>query len=252
MSTISDKLFLELTTNLNKAEFPKEIVKNWKRLSGTAFFPGGDGVYKVNGDSKESFSIMILGQDYDNECNFCALYGTKHQSEVENKNSTWVTLLKILRDDKVKINPEDCFFTNAIMGFRKQNSKNTGISKAFLKTNIDFLGQNIKFFKYQLDIVKPKLIIGLGSQIPRFIGKCFSTDADLAVLSKIKSFRELDMHDNFCQPVKINYKDNLIYLVFITHPSLYYVNSKKRIKEGEVISEYDLLGKALGNIGYND
>lgn len=74
MGNLSEKLFKALSATFKDDDFPKElgIVKNCEiGLTGTAFFPGGDGVYKEeNPNIKESYEIMVLGQDWGNETGF--------------------------------------------------------------------------------------------------------------------------------------------------------------------------------------
>ncbi len=234
---ISKTLFKELDKIITS--YPDGIVKNVKSpLRGTAFFPGGYGTYLENNTvPSPKPRIMILGQDYDNEHNYEKLYNTVHQSEVQGSNRTWNFLLnRILHE---KINPADCFFTNAIMGLRTADSKNNGRSKSFLKQNEMFLNENIVFFKKQLEIVQPKLIIGLGANVPGFIGKCF----DIKDLSKIKSFKELDKTDFRGIKSVPNHEINII---FLTHPCMYDANVKNR----KDVDEMKLIKEGLASINY--
>lgn len=210
----------------------KKTIKNYpillvpitnKRLKGTAFFPAGDGVYKEKNESiKNYYQIMVVGQDYDNEDNYEKVQKLPNQSELDNKNTTWRNLIKILGKDIVK----QCFFTNAIMGLRVGNTKNTGVSVAFKKGNEQFLNENISFFKEQVRVMQPEIIICFGAQIPRFIGKCFPDK--FPDLNKIKSFKQLDYSD-FKDQNKLFFDEKSIKIIFITHPSLYYVNASKRL-----------------------
>ena len=203
--------------------YPKEIVPVPFLLKGTAFFPAGDGVYKENNEPMKShYSIMVVGQDYDNEANFNIVQNLPNQSELDNKNTTWRNIIKILGEDIVK----QCFFTNAIMGLRIGSTKNTGVSVAFKKGNENFLQENIDFFKEQIRVIKPKVIICLGAQMPKFIGKCFPEV--FPDLNKINSFKQLDTSD-FKDQNELFFDEKHIKIIFITHPSLYYVNASKRI-----------------------
>jgi hypothetical protein len=213
----------------------KPIPQN--RLSGTAFFPAGDGIYKENKFiERANYPIMILGKDYDNELNFDIVRNTINQSEVDNINKTWKNLEKLFNSNILS----ECFFTNCIMGLRKGNSKNIGPSKAFLKINSDFLNENILLFKTQLDEVQPKLVIGLGIQVPLFIGKAF--ESDLPHLNKIRSFKQLD-NSLYKQSITIKYKNKDLTFIFITHPSMYDANVWRR--DGGKLFEEDLILKAL-------
>ncbi|MFA9213054.1 MAG: uracil-DNA glycosylase family protein [Candidatus Methylacidiphilales bacterium] len=211
------------------------------RLQGTAFFPAGHGVYKENNETiKSHYPIMVVGQDYDNEENFYKVQKLPNQSELDNKNTTWRNLIKILGEDIVK----KSFFTNAIMGLRVGSTKNTGVSVAFKKGNENFLQENIDFFKEQVRIVKPSVIICLGAQMPKFIGKCFP--AVFPDLSKINSFKQLDASE-FKDQNELLLDDKSIKIIFITHPSLYYVNASKRM--GGIEFERELIGGLLNPLG---
>lgn len=209
------------------------------RLQGTAFFPAGDGVYKENNEPiKSHYPIMVVGQDYDNEENFYKVEKLPNQSELDNKNTTWRNLIKILGEDIVK----QCFFTNAIMGLRVESTKNTGVSVAFKKGNENFLQENISFFEEQVRTVKPNVIICLGAQMPRFIGKCFPNV--FPDLNKIVSFKQLDTSD-FKYQNELFFEEKTIKIIFITHPSLYYVNASKRL--GGIEFERGLIDEVLKN-----
>jgi hypothetical protein len=223
--------------------YPDEIkaIQN-NRLTGTAFFPGGDGIYKQSKFiEKDSYPILILGKDYDNEYNFKIVKGLPNQSEMDNKNNTWVNLKKILDE----VNPHQdvlskCYFTNCIMGLRIDNSINTGPSKAFLLKNKKFLKENIEFFKEQLDSIKPNLIIGLGSQVPRFIGSFF--EQELPNLNNIFSFKELDQ-TTYKNSIVLQYNKKDLTIIFITHPAMYYANVERR--KGGIEFEKKMIYKAV-------
>jgi hypothetical protein len=126
------------------------------------------------------------------------------------------------------------------MGLREGCSKNTGPSKAFLDTNTKFLDENIKFFKNQLDEVKPKLVIGLGNQVPLFIGKVF--EKDFPNLNTITSFKKLDT-TKYKNATTIKYNNENLTFIFITHPAMYDANVWRR-KNGKEF-EKSLIDNAI-------
>jgi len=217
----STQLFKILNSTVKS--YPKEIVPvPEERLKGTAFFPAGDGVYKEGEwQPKDYYPIMVLGQDYDNYFNFKKVRKSDSQSEVSNSNKTWQNLDNILGEETLS----NCFFTNAIMGLRINDSKNTGVSKAFNKGNEIFLSENCQFFKEQLKEIQPKLIICLGSQIPRFIGECFPDQ--LLQLASVRRFDDLDSL-NKTGIFKLKYHSGESTMIFITHPALYHANVGRR------------------------
>jgi hypothetical protein len=229
---VTDELFKILNKKIKS--YPDQIVPIPNdRIEGTAFFPGGDGLYEHKGFEKTE--IMILGQDFDNEENFAKSVERKS----EEGNRTWNNLIRILTTHDV-VSMEKYFFTNAIMGLRLGTTKNTGRSKAFSKKNAFFLSQCQEFFIEQLKTQKPKLIIGLGAHIPLFLSK---TSIRLGHLSRITSLSQIGdtLEKNLFKEVIFNgitdYKTNVI---FITHPSLYHSNVVRRHTEGKKF-ESDLI-----------
>ena len=106
----------QLHTDSHNLHYPEGIVKVDKPLRGTAFFPGGDGLYLENEVADHLIKYMILGQDYDNVKNYEKVRDSEKQSEVALKNRTWINILVLL--EKAGISPKECFFTNALMGLK--------------------------------------------------------------------------------------------------------------------------------------
>lgn len=119
------------------------------------FFPICTGIIDGSTDLSK-LNIMIVGQDFGSETDYknknIALNGENPQ-----KQSTWKNLKPML--DNLGINPNECFYTNLLLGLRKSKS-NVGISPAL--DNEDYVKQCIEFFQKQIDAVNPKLIIFLG------------------------------------------------------------------------------------------
>jgi hypothetical protein len=222
--------------------YPKEIVPvNNNTLEGTAFFPAGDGLYKEGAFKiQDKYSVMVVGQDYDNETNFNMVKNLPSQSELDNKNTTWRNLKKIVGEE----NLPKCFFTNAIMGLRIGDTKNTGPSIAFKKENDDFLKQNQEFFKAQLDYTNVETIICLGSQLPRFLADVFPQE--LGKLKSVRSFKQLETHLPESK-ISITYSGRKLHIIFITHPALYFVNAARRYNSKGLEVEKKLLEEVWGS-----
>ena len=239
---VTDTLFYKLKISITS--YPDGIIQlPDSRIEGTAFFPGGDGLYEHK--NLEKSDIMILGQDFDNEENFEKAKKNRSEITVPKGNPTWNNLKKIL-DTENKSYMQRCFFTNAIMGLREKSTKNTGRSKAFLKKNEQFLDECRAFFIEQLKFQRPKLIIGLGAHIPKFLS---ATSESLGHLSNITSLSKIgdSIDENFFKNVMFrditDYKTNVI---FITHPSLYYSNVRRRHERGKEF-EKELITTSLLN-----
>ena len=247
MNQISNDLFNELNTQINN--YPEGIVAvSQPRIKGLAFFPGGDGLYKKVEDDEPKFpigGIMILGQDFDNQINFEKSKLAGSEMDKKKSNATWRNLLEILNEVNSDVKNK-CFYTNAIMGLRSKESKNTGKSIAFKKGSEKFLEKNREFFLTQLRTQKPKAIIGLGGYIPMFLS---SLASDLSDYNKTDSLKDIGkIHTG------VKFKDIAGYqtdIGFITHPSMYYANVWRRNGNGKIKGidfEFDILNKLLNKI----
>lgn len=208
--------------------YPKneiEPVKDIYKFPGTAFFPGGDGLYKETAAEKIDFpfnKIMVLGQDFSN-----VKYlqnAKKQEAENEINSPTWRNLISLLH--KVGIKPEDCFYTNVIMGARVAES-NSGISAAFKEDNEKFLKECFDFFKKQIEFQKPKLIIVLGIAVVKFLSNFIP---ELAYYKKIEKIKKIDTDGMAIMP-NINFFQDLnlqLNLVILQHPSFSELNIKHR------------------------
>lgn len=79
-------------------------------MKGPGFFPGCIGTVR-NDISLKALSVMVVGQDFDTAENHKNIKDIE-KGEVE-KNTTWRNLKQLLKE--ININPEQCFFTNAIL-----------------------------------------------------------------------------------------------------------------------------------------
>ena len=145
--------------------WPAGVVPIPKRIGGTAFFPGGAGLWgAVPGEPLPPMPIggvMILGHDFHSE----AAFERSFQSGSEYlRGPTWGSLLKLLA--AVSLVPERCFFTNAYMGLR-QGDATTGRFPGSRDKN--FVERCRQFFLLQLEELRPRLILTLGNYVPAFI-----------------------------------------------------------------------------------
>src|SRR5579863_8022223 len=90
--------------------FPKGVVDVPERIRGTAFFPGGLGLWLHENASGAGFhpgQTMIVGQDFNSKKVYAKalLAGTEVGS-----SATWGALQKLLPASGVSLN--QCFFTN--------------------------------------------------------------------------------------------------------------------------------------------
>jgi hypothetical protein len=132
-------------------------VKVHRRVDGTAFFPGGIGLWQgiePHGDAPSNFPrrpIMILGHNFDKIAGLEA----SHMRGVEVMGgATWLILRRYL--DVAKVDKTDCFFTNVLVGL--QPIKSTGEMIADDK----YYEQCRAFLRYQIARIKPRLVATLG------------------------------------------------------------------------------------------
>lgn len=140
--------------------YPPGVVPVRAFIEGTAFFPGGSGLYMESRDPEDlkfpTCGVMVLGHNFDSEVGFeASLARGKERLTI----GTWGSLLKLLGDAKIPL--AECFFTNAFMGLcaGADNLKYPGRSRAFLSACLAFLQQ-------QIAMQQPRLIVSLGRFVP--------------------------------------------------------------------------------------
>jgi hypothetical protein len=199
--------------------YPKGVCGIDKHITGTAFFPGGDGLWKESHEIEKPEmpigKIMILGHNFDNAAGF--LKSVRHCTE--NMNSpTWRNLLKFLK--AVNVHPSSYFFTNIYMGIIEVGS-NVGQFPG--SRNPAFVERCLKFLKVQLTVLRPSLILTLGSHVPPLISKLAS---NLDVWRGISTLRSLD-EKGISKVVKIKFTgidDIAPTVVALTHPAQRHLN----------------------------
>lgn len=145
-------------------DYPEgEVIRVPERISGTAFFPGGYGLWQGEGPDGPfpHGGVMVLGQDFHSERNYRKSYSVGHELDTP----TWKHLPEILKRASIRL--EECFFTNAYMGLRT-DCRSTGRSPG--ANNRRFRQQCESFFlEKQLPTQQPGLILALGLEVVKFI-----------------------------------------------------------------------------------
>jgi len=211
-----------LKDELKTLNYPESMKPINCTLTGLGFFPGGSGNYK-NEDCISTKEVMVLGQDFGT----AEYVDNLPNGEDEKSSATWRNLLKFLSDCEIK--PENCFYTNAIMGVRKsmiingkETAKMTGKSPAFKDKN--FIEQCQKLFLKQLELQKPKVVFVLGKETAHFLSPLSS---DLVQWERLGSFSDIDSRGIHTIRAKF---DNGIQTTFVllTHPSFRPANVRRR------------------------
>lgn len=216
---------MPILNKIESLEYPIGMEKMDSRITGAGFFPGASGA--SDNFEKVQKSIMILGQDQDNEIGFKKSLIKKD----ETYTPTWRHLKSLF--EKSGISMEDCFFTNCIPAVRISKT-NTGKSPAFQDPG--FVEQCAMLLAEQIQIIEPKLIICLGLIPFKFFGllsreillRGVCTDG-YTVLDEWKF--------NVVENVGLNDLSNYtVTMAVICHPSYRALNVKYRIyqdKKGE-------------------
>ncbi len=174
-----------------------------------AFFPGGNGLYE--GSQAKSFPIrgtLILGSNFG-----CFNKFVNPQGQLlildERGNNTWRPLLKRLHGAGIKA--EECFFTNA-WPFLHEGDGNLGPVAKWLR-NQALMVLCIEFFGYTYAMMRPRLIIALGTGPAAFLSHVCP--------GELSTWRKYGMrHLDDLPMAGIHFQNQAAICVAITHPSM--------------------------------
>lgn len=167
--------------------YPPGVLPVPERLPGTAFFPGGTGLWRPEGSPDGDpppmplGGVMVLGHDFYSEAGYRRFLANRGGST---KGPTWRNLLALLA--RVGVAPEGCFFTNAYMGLRA-GPRNTGRFPG--ASDRGFVDRCRGFLLEQLAAQRPRLLLTLGSHVPAFVAPL---SPDLGAWAGAKSLSGLD------------------------------------------------------------
>jgi uracil-DNA glycosylase len=160
----ADQLFAEMPEYIGDYANGTEAV--WVRIRGTAFFPGGSGLWRPSpGDELPPMphrGVMVVGQDYYTK----AGYLRARETGDEVNTPTWRELLKLL--EQVGLPEHRCFYTNAWMGLRLEG-KPTG--KYVGARDPGFTDRCAAFLARQIAVQQPRVIVTLGSEVPPLLAR---------------------------------------------------------------------------------
>ena len=219
----------ELRARLREVEpYPDDVAAVPCELPFTAFFPGGAGVMLNQDGSKLPFpvgKVMILGH------NFYHLAGFELMRQKQKRDAgtpTWRNLKSTLARADIAL--EDCFFTNAYQGLMKTESS----MGAFVGAKDEaFVGRCRQFFRVQLSVCQPRLVITLGVHVPPFLAP-LSDELRAKWLSdkgKTLTFSQIDENDGGLISTTVcdaNEQPRRVCFVALTHPAQQWPNVKRR------------------------
>jgi hypothetical protein len=136
------------------------------KIAGTAFFPGGSGLY-LEGHSRGEVElpvggVMVLGHNFDSEAGFSASV-TRGKEKLT--TGTWGRLLKLLGGAEVPV--AQCFFTNAFMGLCEGDDSFDYRGRA----HGAFRMACSAFLRAQIEFQRPRLILTLGRHVPPILAE---------------------------------------------------------------------------------
>jgi uracil-DNA glycosylase len=203
--------------------YPKGVIRISERISGTAFFPGGYGLWNTQRDKPlppmPIGGVMVVGHNFDSEASFNRSFS--HEG-ANLKGSTWRNLLAFLK--QVEILPERCFFTNAYVGLQ---AGNRAVGSFPGERDPEFVCWCQKFLLKQIKLMQPRLILTLGAYVPTFLAPL---SPELKhVWSGVKSLTKLDEKGNaLVFPSFFEGVLHPIAVLALTHPAYRHVNVKYR------------------------
>jgi uracil-DNA glycosylase len=192
--------------------FPKGVVEVPELITGTAFFPGGLGLWMEGRISPGKFpteQIMVVGQDFNSSATYdrVRVLGTEVGT-----SATWRNLRGILSAAGVSL--DRCFFTNLYMGLRDGGTETGKFPGARDK---DFVRRCLDFLNLQLQVARPKLILTLGLEPLQGLA---------AAIPGLPAPKTLSSCAEIYRSVPLAHGGTAI--VALTHPSFYYANVWRR------------------------
>lgn len=131
------------------------------RLTGQGFFPGGDGLWRDDSQlEKPSLGLLPTGGVVfvGNDFGTLKTYDSLKQKRFENP-PTWRNVKERVRRASLPIHLT--FFTNAVMGLRGEGK---ALDKKSWMSMLGFPEFCREFFLFQIEILKPRLLVLLGPE----------------------------------------------------------------------------------------
>lgn len=209
-----------------RTRYPSGVLPVPEPIPGTAFFPGGFGLWRPNASQDlPAFpvnQVMVLGHDFHSETGYRKSLKRGHEAATQ---PTWHNLLVLLK--RAGIAPERCFFTNVYMGLRAGDGTTGTFPGA---SDGAFVEHCLRFLEEQIRTQEPVLILTLGVRVPPMLGRL---SEELSPWTERKGLKHLD----HVGPVKhdVTFKSApgvSSTVVALTHPSLRHACVRHRSYKG--------------------
>jgi hypothetical protein len=210
-----DHIIRSMRTALqNFGLYPESLSAGSGSISGTAFFPGGDGVlYPRAGDIVPD--ILVVGHDFGSLSYFADCVRRREERMAQ---ATWRGLLD--RFVASGIDPQRGLFTNAFVGFR-QLGGNVGSFPA--RFDRDYVERCRQLLLRQVELVRPMAIIALGTAVPSFLAPL---SPQLRPWSKATTLPALDRAGALVRGARFG--DSCANVCVLVHPSYARLNVGRR------------------------
>jgi hypothetical protein len=195
------------------AKYPEGVLEVPAAIRGTAFFPGGYGLWGAEaGRSLPDFpfrGVMVLGHDFHSEVGYRASVKAGRESV---KQPTWRNLIRLLTCADIPL--DRCFFTNYYMGLRAGAASTGRFPGA---DDESFVRHCQSFLIDQLRTQRPRLLITLGVHVPFAISSLSPYLDDWGLR---RGFRHLDAVGPMRDGVRFRgIPDFAMTIVALIHPS---------------------------------
>lgn len=181
---------------------------------------------------------MVLGNNFQCTANHPALL--EQGEEDRQKDATWRNLLAFLAT--LGIDPGRCFFTNAHIGL-VEGSDATRTVPAM--SDPGYIGRCRAFLLHQIAILRPRLILAMGTKVPSFLAPL---SPQTASWNKTKTWAEIDAEEGcLVEAAEFPGLPGAVTIVCILHPSFRGPNLRRRSFAGLIGSaaEEALVRKGL-------
>jgi uracil-DNA glycosylase family 4 len=215
------------------APYPAGVVPVPCRIAGTAFFPGGAGLWQSGLElpTMPTGGVMVLGHNFDTLAGFER--SLTHAGE-NLRGETWRNLLSLL--DLSGISRKCCFFTNVYMGLIDGPSAIGTFPGA---RDPAFVSRCVPFLAEQIRVMQPRLVLTLGKEVVPVLAELSD---DLASWRKVLSLRKLDQRSGaLAYPVAFAGVSHPVAVAALTHPALRHLNVPHRRYKGMVGEEAELV-----------
>ncbi|MGH2719709.1 MAG: uracil-DNA glycosylase family protein [Actinomycetota bacterium] len=232
----------QLFEKMTKIEVPPTICRITSPIPGTAFFPGGFGLW-CEGRSVVQLpkgGVMVIGNTFGNE--------EEHRnalargSEDLDANRTWHNLRRWLA--VAGREPWECFFTNAFIGLWPRDSSNSG--------KVTWSGRGVQALRRhyqercrdlladQVRLLRPSAVVALGAQVPKFLA---GMDPTLSRWQPWPGFARVDEAGEAL--VDLTIAGHRTRAVALLHPSAWGIGGTWNAHIRSLAHDQDLLRRAL-------